>query len=147
MEWVNLARAGAALLITVGAMLALYLGTQRLTPMLQRFQAAAPKRPLRVVQALPVDAKRKAIVLQYQGREHLVLTGPGGDVLLESRDCTDAPPPMRTLSETNEPVIRQASPNEDGAENKLARGPFTPATAWLARLRTASPVVRAEASS
>ena len=42
------------------------------------------ERRLRVVEGLPVDAKRRLVLLRRDGREHLVLLGPESDLLIES---------------------------------------------------------------
>lgn len=42
------------------------------------------ERRLRVVEVLPVDAKRRLVLLRRDGREHLVLLGPESDLLIES---------------------------------------------------------------
>lgn len=84
MDWVDLARAGAALLLTVGAMLAAYMVFQRLTPALQKLTGAPQRLPLRVIQTLPLDAKRRLCVVRHSGTDHLILTGPSGDTLISS---------------------------------------------------------------
>lgn len=42
------------------------------------------ERRLRLVEVLPVDAKRRLLLLRRDGREHLVLLGPESDLLIES---------------------------------------------------------------
>lgn len=44
------------------------------------------ERRLRVVEVLPVDAKRRLVLLRRDGREHLVLLGPETDLLIESQE-------------------------------------------------------------
>jgi flagellar protein FliO/FliZ len=44
------------------------------------------ERRLRLVEVLPVDAKRRLVLLRRDGREHLVLLGPETDLLIESQD-------------------------------------------------------------
>jgi flagellar protein FliO/FliZ len=41
------------------------------------------KRRLAVVEVLPLDGKRRLVLLRRDGTEHLVLLGLGGDLLLE----------------------------------------------------------------
>lgn len=43
------------------------------------------ERRLRLVEVLPVDAKRRLVLLRRDGREHLVLLGPETDLLIESQ--------------------------------------------------------------
>lgn len=42
------------------------------------------ERRLRLIEVLPVDAKRRLVLLRRDGREHLVLLGPESDLLIES---------------------------------------------------------------
>jgi flagellar protein FliO/FliZ len=59
--------------------------------------AAALRRDkrLKIVEALSLDAKRRAVILSCDGREHLLLLGPGGDVVIQTqlveRQPTDEP--------------------------------------------------------
>ena len=41
------------------------------------------RRRLAVVEVLPLDAKRRLVLLRRDGAEHLVLIGLGGDVVIE----------------------------------------------------------------
>lgn len=45
---------------------------------------APHKRRLRIVEVLPLDARRKAVLLKRDDREHLVILGANGDVVVES---------------------------------------------------------------
>ncbi|MDP6573086.1 MAG: flagellar biosynthetic protein FliO [Rhodospirillales bacterium] len=47
-------------------------------------------RRLSIVEAIPLDAKRRLVLLQRDTTEHLVLLGGGSDLLIESGT---APPP------------------------------------------------------
>lgn len=42
------------------------------------------RRRLAVSEVMPLDARRKLVLLRRDGTEHLVLLGPGPDLLLES---------------------------------------------------------------
>ena len=42
------------------------------------------RRRLSVSEVMPLDARRKLVLLRRDGTEHLVLLGPGPDLLLES---------------------------------------------------------------
>lgn len=46
--------------------------------------AAGSERRLALVEVRPLDAKRKLVLLRRDDREHLVLLGIGGDLLIES---------------------------------------------------------------
>ncbi|BAI71842.1 hypothetical protein AZL_012040 [Azospirillum sp. B510] len=47
-------------------------------------RARARQRRLSVVEALPIDAKRRLILVRRDDREHLVLLGINGDLLIDS---------------------------------------------------------------
>ena len=54
------------------------------------------ERRLKLVETLAVDSRRKALVLQCDQQEYIVLTGPSGDLLIDNRlsttsDVTDTP--------------------------------------------------------
>lgn len=44
----------------------------------------ARHRRLNVVEVLPLDAKRRLLLVRCDNREHLVLLGSGGDLLIDS---------------------------------------------------------------
>jgi len=45
---------------------------------------APHKRRLKIMEVLPLDAKRKAVLLKRDGREHLVILGANSETLIES---------------------------------------------------------------
>ncbi len=42
------------------------------------------KRRLKIVETLPLDARRKAVILQRDNRQHLVILGPAGETVVET---------------------------------------------------------------
>ncbi len=56
-------------------------------------------RRLKLLEALPLDAKHRAVLLRCDGREHLMVLGDGR-VTLVDRDLptVDSPPPSETQS-------------------------------------------------
>ncbi len=44
----------------------------------------AAKRRLKIVEVLPIDPRRKAIILRRDGTEHLVILGASGETVVES---------------------------------------------------------------
>ena len=46
-------------------------------------RAVSSKRRLKIVEQLTVDARRRLLLVRRDGREHLILTGPAGDVVVE----------------------------------------------------------------
>jgi flagellar protein FliO/FliZ len=55
-----------------------------------RLAAAGGRRRLQIVEVLPLDAKRRLVLLKRDGAEHLVLLGLSGDTVIE-RGITSAP--------------------------------------------------------
>ena len=49
-----------------------------------RFVAPAGKKRLSVLEVLPIDGKRRLVLLRRDAVEHLVLLGIAGDLLIES---------------------------------------------------------------
>ncbi len=42
------------------------------------------KRRLKIVETLPLDGRRKAMILQRDDRQHLVILGPSGETVVET---------------------------------------------------------------
>lgn len=42
------------------------------------------KRRIRIVETLPLDARRRAVLIRRDDREHLVILGPSGETVVES---------------------------------------------------------------
>lgn len=42
------------------------------------------KRRLKIVETLPLDGRRKAVILQRDERQHLVILGPSGETIVET---------------------------------------------------------------
>ena len=42
------------------------------------------KKRLKTVEVLPIDARRKAVLLQRDDKQHLVLLGPSGETVIET---------------------------------------------------------------
>jgi flagellar protein FliO/FliZ len=71
--------------------------------------AAGGERRLALVEVRPLDAKRKLVLLRRDDREHLVLLGIGGDLLIES----DIPaPPVRPAATAEAAGAAAATPPE-----------------------------------
>jgi len=73
----------SALALVIGLILALAWIARRLGFM-GRLAATGGKRRLAIVEVLPLDAKRRLVLLRRDGMEHLVLMGIGGDIVVES---------------------------------------------------------------
>jgi flagellar protein FliO/FliZ len=95
MDILDALRAAGALLLVLGLILGLSWALRRYGGMLG-LKAGSPSSDLRVVEWRSVDVRRKLAVIRWDGREHLVLLGPAGDVLLADRTAPEgaasAPP-------------------------------------------------------
>lgn len=83
MDWADYLRFVTALVFVVALMGGLYL-------ILKRFGVNGPQIPqskkrLRVLEVLPLDSRRRAMLLQCDGKEHLVILGPTGETVVETR--------------------------------------------------------------
>ncbi len=72
----------SALLLVIALILALAWIARRLGVM-GRFTTTGGKRRLAIVEVLPLDAKRRLVLVKRDGTEHLVLLGITGDVVVE----------------------------------------------------------------
>lgn len=79
MDWMDWARSFAALIATLALILAAAWGARRLG-MLQ----AGPNAPrrLKISESLMIDPRRRLVIVRCDGREHLLLLGPAGDVVV-----------------------------------------------------------------
>lgn len=73
-----------ALLVVVALIGALAYGAKRLG-LIARVTINGPKRKkrLNIVEILPVDAKRRLVLIRRDGREHLLLLGTERDIVVE----------------------------------------------------------------
>lgn len=88
MDWVDWARALFALIATLALILGVAYGARRLG-MLQP-GAPGPRR-LKVSESLMIDPRRRLVIVRCDGREHLLLLGPGGDVVVSEMAAVETP--------------------------------------------------------
>ncbi len=81
----------SALLLVVGLILALAWVARRLG-LMGRLGAVGGKRRLSLIEVLPLDAKRRLVLVRRDGTEHLVLLGHASDLVIE-RGIGDARKP------------------------------------------------------
>jgi len=72
----------SALVLVIGLILALAWIARRLGFM-GRLASTGGKRRLGIVEVLPLDAKRRLVLVRRDGVEHLVLLGLAGDLVIE----------------------------------------------------------------
>lgn len=70
-------------LISVLAMIGAFAWLMRKAGFAQIKRGAARRRRLEVVEGLFLDARRRAVILKCDGREHLVILGPTGETVVE----------------------------------------------------------------
>jgi len=83
----------SALLLVVGLILALAWIARRLGFMGRLAAVGGRQRRLAIVEVLPLDAKRRLVLLRRDGAEHLVLLGLSGDIVVEHGVTPPAPAP------------------------------------------------------
>jgi len=83
----------AALLLVVGLIFALAWVARRLG-LMGRLASTGSRRRLAIVEVLPLDSKRRLVLLRRDGAEHLVLLGLTGDIVVE---CVASGPPSSTF--------------------------------------------------
>lgn len=78
----QLAKFAAALVFVLALMGGLALALRRFG--LSRPIGAVGKRRLKIVEILPIDSRRRAVLLRRDGREHLVILGANGETVVET---------------------------------------------------------------
>lgn len=78
----QLIRMLAALVLVLGLMLGLNLLLRRIQGNTIRLKTG-PRR-LQIVESIPLDSRRRAILLRRDGREHLVILGATGETVVET---------------------------------------------------------------
>ncbi len=83
MEWTDYLRFIASLLFVLALMGGLWIALKKLglsgAPM-----TGGQQRRLKVIESLPIDARRRAIILQRDNTQHLVILGPTGETVVET---------------------------------------------------------------
>ncbi|CAM3474897.1 FliO/MopB family protein [Thalassospira profundimaris] len=73
----------AALLFVLGIIGVFTLLARRFVPGARNINRRGVKRRLSVVEVVPVDTKRRLVLLKRDDTEHLVMLGPNGDTVIE----------------------------------------------------------------
>jgi flagellar protein FliO/FliZ len=93
-ELLDWARSLFALIATLGLILGVAYGARRLG-MLQP-HGQLPKR-MKVTESLMLDPRRRMVIVRCDDREHLILLGPGGDIVVGEQP---AKPEISTETQT-----------------------------------------------
>ena len=93
MDWIDWARSLAALIATLGLILAVAWGARRLG-MLQ----AGPNTPkrLKITESLMIDPRRRLVIVRCDEREHVLLLGPAGDIVVSETKALEPPAEIAT---------------------------------------------------
>jgi len=73
----------AALVFVLGIIGVLALIARRFVPGARNINRRGVKRRLSIVEVVPVDTKRRLVLLKRDDTEHLVMLGPTGDTVVE----------------------------------------------------------------
>ena len=93
MDLLSLLRTMGALGVVLGLLAAGLWAVRRYDIKLPGRVAAGAGRRVELIERLPLDARRSVALIRRDGREHLILVGPEGSVLVETgivRDQRDA---------------------------------------------------------
>ncbi len=91
MDEISVLRAIAALLVVLGLLGGLYWGLRRFSHLIPNADTGAD---LRIVSWKAMDGRRKLSVVRWGDSEHLILSGPQGDIKVAERPAqmeTDPP--------------------------------------------------------
>lgn len=88
MDWLDWARAVFALIVVLALILGVAYGARRLG-MLQA-NAQGPRR-MKVTESLMLDPRRRLVLVRLDDGEHLILLGPGGDIVIAEQAAKDEP--------------------------------------------------------
>lgn len=89
MNWTDYLRFLMALIFVVALMGGFYLILKRLN-LGGQFQQANSKRRLRIVESIMLDTRHRAVLLQRDDKEHLVILSPTGETVVETGIETQA---------------------------------------------------------
>ncbi len=95
MEVFDTGRYLAGLLFTLGLIFGLWYLVRRYAPGMVRSAPVGDDKTLYVRESLQLDPRRRVVVVNSGKREHIVLLGMTGDLLIESRDAVpvkESPP-------------------------------------------------------
>lgn len=79
MEFAEIARAVGALALTLGLMAVGVALLRRFAPKMTNADGTSL---MPLVRRMPVDPKRALLVVEFAGESHLILTGPGADLVI-----------------------------------------------------------------
>jgi flagellar protein FliO/FliZ len=87
-ELLDWARTVFALVLTLGLILGVAYGARRLGMLQANGQGA---KRMRVTESLMLDPRRRMVIVRCDDREHLLLLGPGGDIVVGEQAAKEEP--------------------------------------------------------
>ena len=93
----------SALILVLGLILGLAWIARRLGLMGRLATVGGRQRRLAIVEVLPLDAKRRLVLLRRDGAEHLVLLGINGDIVVEHGTAPALAPSFSAALERSAP--------------------------------------------
>lgn len=88
MDFLDWARALFALIATLALIVGVAYGARRLG-MLQ--PGAAGVKRMRITETLLIDTRRRMVIVRVDEREHVLLLGPGGDIVVGDMAAKEPP--------------------------------------------------------
>lgn len=109
MDLVTYGQFAGALLIVVGLIVLIGLGARRFgfAPGMPRGGGRKTRR-LVIEEVLPLDARRRLVLVRHGHREHLLLLGADGDLVVETGAASPHAPPAPAAGPAADPLHREA---------------------------------------
>jgi flagellar protein FliO/FliZ len=89
LDWLDWARGLFALIATLALIVGCAWGARRLGMLQANGQGA---KRMRVSESLMIDPRRRLVIVRCDEREHLILCGPGGDVVVSEMAAKETAP-------------------------------------------------------
>ena len=103
MEFDGYLRFLLALLFVLGLIGMLSLAARRFGFGLRPPTARGQARRLSISEIMPLDAKRRCVLIRRDGVEHLIILGPHGETVVEANIPAEAAPPPPAANEETTP--------------------------------------------
>ena len=95
MDFLDVVRALFALIATLALIVGVAYGARRLGML----QPGAPGvKRMRITETLLIDTRRRMVIVRVDEREHVLLLGPGGDVVVGDMAAKELPPAGETTT-------------------------------------------------
>lgn len=126
MEWVDITRIVFALLAVLG-LIGLAAAAARKAGLAQASFSLARRKRLAVMETLALDARRRAVIIRCDDKEHLIVLGPSGETVVASDipaaeipDAEPAPLPLKGFAAQGLALFRRTKANAPDAPAEAA---------------------------